>query len=972
MFVECLFVEIGSTFFMPSVTLPLISHPSTGDMVLPDDVLSNGGLQAHSASRYGGKALGLVRLVDQGFPVPPFFMVAADVFWKALSPEQRRRWQESPLTSDDRADVLSAIEGFEWGYTHTQQLHQHLQSICPDGRSVAVRSSARREDSAEHSFAGMFESVLCVPHHQVLQSIKTVWRSALGDDVWAYAQARNLPLTLQLPSVVVQRVIQADVSGVAFSAEPVSGQRGLATVSAVYGLGSLLVSGESEAMTFQVASATPLPPFEPEQLLDVQYPLQPQSQYHHWIRDELQSDDESQGNKASDFVAVSEVPPAWSERWPLDEASVKTIASMAWDCEMLNNGRPQDIEWAVENDHLFILQARPISAGAIRHSKHRVDYTSWPVKCFWSRDTAQETWPEPVKPATLAFARRWVAVTHKILTRKACVAKVPESEYEWMFTELIGSIGHRLYRHQSLIENLWRQAPSLTYTFKRCQGILGRFIPALRFAPESSYAQLYTGSGGLDSIGLLVKTLVQGSFRSIQLLGDIQQLPQRQQHFVAMMHDYQETFQQHPPVHLAGVVERLEMLDALWGRLGDVSALSNYWATLLTDVLDEHLGSVGIRWRDVDCHLRTTCDFVGDLSDPMTFYQRMQQSEQTVYHALASLKLSDDVHQHFWDADHAEASWQVIQQSACQDVIEQHLNRFGLRCANEMILEKPVAIQHPAECMALLHTVWVTHHHATKEGDTPPQEAPLSKSTLPWTHGLWKPLVQHAQTHLLTREYVRYAMSQWVHLYRLTLQAAGEQLANLGCLTQANDVFFLMIEEVEQLCMGHLTVDDAQQCIEVRQAQYAVDVPEEGRREAVPSTWFSFGRYVNAAMNTTHHSVNATEQDPLQRCGQPIAEGRVTAPVLVWRGDGLPPVNECVGKILVVRQGSPALVGLYSVLSGLVMEVGSPLSHPAIVAREMQLPTVVRIAKATEWLANDERVELDGRQGWVKKLSQKN
>src|SRR5690606_37999037 len=116
----------------------------------------------------------------------------------------------------------------------------------------AVRSSAVDEDGTQHSFAGQLESFLFVPAEQVIRRVADVWRSGFSPRVLAYRREHGLPLPPQAPAVLVQRMIDAEVSGVAFAADPISGSRSTLIVSAVFGLGTALVGGDAEADTYRL------------------------------------------------------------------------------------------------------------------------------------------------------------------------------------------------------------------------------------------------------------------------------------------------------------------------------------------------------------------------------------------------------------------------------------------------------------------------------------------------------------------------------------------------------------------------------------------------------------------------------------------------------------------------------------------------------------------------------------------------
>ena len=141
-----------------------------------------------SAELLGGKATALARLARAGMPIPPWFVVPPPLDSRAPSEELR------------------------------QELEAACRELCPDGELLAVRSSALDEDGASHSFAGQLDSFLFVHARDVADRVCGVWRSGSSERVLAYRREHGLPDRPRPPSVLVQRMVRADVAGVAFGA----------------------------------------------------------------------------------------------------------------------------------------------------------------------------------------------------------------------------------------------------------------------------------------------------------------------------------------------------------------------------------------------------------------------------------------------------------------------------------------------------------------------------------------------------------------------------------------------------------------------------------------------------------------------------------------------------------------------------------------------------------------------------------
>jgi phosphoenolpyruvate synthase/pyruvate phosphate dikinase len=149
----------------------------------------------------GGKARALAAAERAGLPVPAWFVLSSDAHGTTLTPEVR-------------AHLSSA-----------------LARLSPNDEQVAVRSSASDEDGIEHSFAGQLESFLSVRPSEVPDKVIAVWESGFTDRIVAYRREHGLPGAPRPPAVLVQRMVHARAAGVAFSADPVSGRRGMAVVS---------------------------------------------------------------------------------------------------------------------------------------------------------------------------------------------------------------------------------------------------------------------------------------------------------------------------------------------------------------------------------------------------------------------------------------------------------------------------------------------------------------------------------------------------------------------------------------------------------------------------------------------------------------------------------------------------------------------------------------------------------------------
>jgi hypothetical protein len=184
-------------------------------------------------------------------------------------------------------------------------------------KAYAVRSSATAEDLPEASFAGQHETVLHVRGaDKLVEAVKTCMASLFTDRAVAYRARNGIDHSAIAMAVVVQEMVPADISGVLFTADTESGNRGVASIDAAYGLGDALVSGS----------------VNPDHILVA---------------------------KADNEIITYTTPESGGKR-VLTNAQVTEVVETGEQIEGLFDA-PQDIEWSISQDRLYVLQARPIT-----------------------------------------------------------------------------------------------------------------------------------------------------------------------------------------------------------------------------------------------------------------------------------------------------------------------------------------------------------------------------------------------------------------------------------------------------------------------------------------------------------------------------------------------------------------------------------------------------------------------------------
>jgi pyruvate,water dikinase len=304
-------------------------------------------LRARDAERFGAKSASLGELLGAGVPVPPGFALAAATFTEfvdgaALAPVIAEHLASAGAGVDSLQAAAREIGAAIHAAPVSPELAsavtaQYVELAGPD-LPVAVRSSALGEDSAEATFAGQQETILWVRGTDgVMEAIRACWASLYSAEAISYR--RRLEASDPAMGVTVQRMVDAAVSGVMFTCNPLSGDRSMVAINAAWGLGLAVVGGEVTPDDLLVSKVTG--EVVRETIADKHLQYVPAS-----------------GGHGTERVAVAEEQRG---RPCLDASAVTRLLELARRVEG-HFGSPQDVEWAIDTDgELFVLQSRPVT-----------------------------------------------------------------------------------------------------------------------------------------------------------------------------------------------------------------------------------------------------------------------------------------------------------------------------------------------------------------------------------------------------------------------------------------------------------------------------------------------------------------------------------------------------------------------------------------------------------------------------------
>jgi pyruvate,water dikinase len=768
----------------------------------------------------GGKGGNLARLLKAGYPVPDGLVILPEGFiGESLSPEAWERVKELLLEIRMREGEVS----------------------------FAIRSSALSEDSAQASFAGEFETELDVfGDEDIWEAIHKVRRSRRSERVQAYSHAHGMDASHEI-AVVVQRMVHPSISGVLFTADPVSGNNSEMMGNFVHGLGDQLVSGEANPETFTLKRPG----------------------------------------------GVYEGP-----------SEMRRFAPRLFD--LANGlegdlGGPQDIEWALVGDELFLLQTRPITT-MVRHNPATGEQNdSLLGDCLWTSQMVGEIIPEVMTPATWSV---W-EIFFNMMRPKGYPS--------------VGNICGRPYMNYSLLYTMVRK--------------FGR-------SPEDARAEMETKIGRLpDDMDIPVLPIT-----TLDLLFDI--LP-----LMARTLWSARSLRKRIPEIISSNPERCDTLRRKMLDAQDGKVLASIWLEELRPMFlkmaltqDSSNDAFFIPYTELNKELSR---LIGeDKADNLISTMRSRSSTLASLGPLMGLS-------------------KILRGEMSRD---EYMKRYGHRGPLEDMISKPSPAETPGwldEQLADYMKSPIDFEELFSGSDGEFEEAwgRFSEAFPSKAEPLRRKMDQFMRA-MVTRESVRSELTRVVSVIRAFFLRAGE-LTGLS-----DDVFFVTWQELVDVLKGD---ESSTRHIPARRATYRrySDLPPFPMLIIGAFDPFQWAVDPNRRNDVYDSRAPSIPLDTETLRGFPGSAGRVEG--VVRRIDS-PEEEEMLlkGEILVTKTTNIGWTPLFPRIAAVVTDIGAPLSHAAIVARELGIPAVVGCGNATTILRTGDLVRIDGGRGVIEILEKAN
>lgn len=882
-------------------------------------------LSSARAAAFGGKARNLAAMARAGLPVPAAYAVsseiATEIYRAVLAP---RDLPEALLRAPGRdvtAERLDELRGRVLRAPLPHAVQDALSQVLEDlkGRGavgIAVRSSSTHEDDEARSAAGIHETVLGVSTlDELSEALRQVISSVLTPRAMAYlrsnlgahpAQAKHgaEPAPLGV-AVVLQAMVPADVAGVLFTANPISGDPHEMLLNASYGLGTAVVDGTVSPDTWRIDKASG------------------------WIRDHVAGDKAETTRFVFGRGLLQEATSADDRaRACLSDAAIERLIALGKRVEAQLGGA-RDIEWALASETIYLLQARPITAlGKANASHARLGSAAVRSRTVWSNLNVGEALPGVATPLTWSVLSKFSdAGFRRAFAALGC--SVPRD------AELVGNFRGRIYLNMSEFTAIAAQVP----------GLSPRTILSLGGGGEIDTLELETERRGRTAFVARLPMTAARFVRENYKLAERVSVWER-----GFLAEKQRTLSMDLRLLSASALHRvladverlldgagLVMLNAYGNLLGTAVALRALLSTLLPE---EKAG-------DLDRTLRSLLTGLADVDSAEPGLELLRIAEL----ARAEPGCRDVL------VAEPLPGMAAIPASKTKERLVAFLSRWGDRGTREAEIAEPRWSEDPSLVLATLRLHLLSERVETARDVEERQRKVRDASTesvLSRLPMLARPaasrLIELTQRFLRMRERLRAHVVSVLGLYRRVALDASRRIKAMepGCGDGA--AFFLTIDELHAVLVGDAHA--VASLVNTRRIQFARD-------QALPPPPDTF---------IGQPPPPAALRDLVLLRGLGASAGRVTGRArLLRRTEDASRMKE--GEILVTAQADVGLSPLFLAARAVVADLGGPLSHASIVARELGIPAVVNLKNAMQVIEDGDELEVDGDEGTVRILS---
>lgn len=833
----------------------------------------------------GGKGMSLSKLLTVGIPVPDGFHVTTASYQMFVERNHIQPHINKLLDGIDAnntswlQDVSTQIGKLFNNGEMPQEVSDAIKTAYAGlgNIPVAVRSSATAEDLPDASFAGQQDTYLNIKgKNQVLATVKRCWASLWTARAIAYRVKNDIKQEIVALAVVVQKLAFSDASGVMFTLNPINGKRSEMIINAAWGLGEAVVSSLVTPDTIVVDKKA-------ERIASYEA-----------------ANKEIMTVRNSDGTEEIPVPDQLRKKHALTRNQVMQLTQLGKKIEKYYQ-MPMDVEWALEKDKMYIVQARPITV----------------------------------------LPPEWVLPEKDVIYTKGSLAEHLSNPV----TPLFATLGLEIINRASAL--LWEDM------FDKS---------AKKLLPENGAYTMINGyvylSAKSKPLLIAVKSLSPRSLRRT-LTKSVARWEAARKEFEDVVIQWEER-----PLHTLNAHQLMEGIQTVFyaaciyfTRIQLTLPAASLSETLFTKLFQGAAHRAGIT--DTSVFL-LGFDTIALQSEKILWgiaeWVKQNKALNLYLQNNPATKLEEDFISSVLPARVSQEAW-----IEWKSRINQYFKEFG-RTAYEF----DFAYATPQE--TLTPTLESIKTFVEGKGESPHlRQATFEKrrkqaeeEILQQIGGsrkkLFMKLLHWAQETAPMRENAIYLMGMGHPLIRRMFQEISERFILGGAISQPDDIYWLTKSELEALITQldkNMPLSDMSGAIPTRKAEL------KKHQGYVPPS-----QLPEKSEKTISHAPQKQKDGKILLMGIGTSTGVVTAPACVLNSPA-DFENFQPGSVLVAVTTTPAWTPLFSSASAIVTDIGGPLSHSSIVAREYGIPAVMATHTATRSIQNGQMITVDGAEGTV-------
>lgn len=859
----------------------------------------------------GGKGANLGEMTKAGFTVPYGFCVTTESY-KDFIDENNLLNFISQIIKDANIENISQIgEEIRKKILQSEIPSQVEQEIVRAVNKIgvdayyAVRSSATAEDLAFASFAGQQDTYLNIKGEQsLLNSVKDCWASLFTDRAILYRIQNKIEHEKVYMSVVVQKMVLPEVSGIMFTADPVSGHRGIISIDASYGLGEALVSGlvSPDLYKFKKSSSEIYSKTIAEKKLAIM-PI------------------EGGGTKKVEITGEK------STSQVMEDSQIITLAKLGMTIEK-HYGCPQDIEWCMEKGILYVVQSRAITSLFPMPSPIPEDDALHAYVSF----NHFQVMTDPISPLGIDMLRIIMSFDKEARSAK---------EYKFL-----KSAAGRIYIDLSVLLQYKKLRKGVPAFMKNVDALLSEALVELLNRPDFETRinkNKKTGKAfrkflmpvAINAIKNVIYRKPEGNIEFVnsyieKRLKSTAEVVNNSKQGVEKLEaiyeaaSFSKDFQVLLPMMAPGVVS----FKALQGLEQKLLGTHKYVDMIVKGLEGNITTEMGL--------------LIGDLAD------------------LA--RKSTDLVKEFENEDYLTLNYRINRlkgQEEFKNKFNTFMGKYDMRAAGEIDMSKDRWIENPEPLAKSIIAIVNTSEdgiHRKEYKETIERAKQASEEFIKEvarSHGKIKAnivrrLIRVLRNFLPVREHPKYLIMKLILIFKNTFLEEAKILVQKGHLEKEKDIFYVSFWELYKAVENNESLIEL---IKLRKEEY-----QHFNKLSAPRVLTSEGEEIKAGYKRENLPEGAL-------AGMPVSSGVIEGIARVITDPSKAFINK--GEILVAPFTDPGWTPLFINAAGLVMEIGGLLTHGTVVAREYGMPAVVGITDATKIIKTGQKIKVDGNTGYV-------